>query len=235
VKHFDTVTVSKVGQSTLPKWWRDVSGLSQGGIVEVRPLHDGQNSIVLTPEPGNRRGISGKELRKQLSRGPGAAACSGSTSTTIQVSVLLDTDLLSLLERKRIPAKLAAWIADQNDLVVSAVSLAELEFGLQQAPATHRAALADWLAQTRRTFPSAIEELTEPILVRWKELLADLKKRRRTMTCEDSLIAATALLRGHTLATHNKRHFEPAGVRIIDLSSLDRGGPPTPRLRRRGQ
>ena len=52
MKHFDTVTVSKVGQSTLPKWWRDVSGLSQGGIVEVRPLHDGQNSIVLTPESG---------------------------------------------------------------------------------------------------------------------------------------------------------------------------------------
>ena len=50
------------------------------------------------------------------------------------MSVLLDTDLLSLLERKRIPAKLAAWIAEQNDLVVSVVSLAELEFGLQQAP-----------------------------------------------------------------------------------------------------
>ena len=41
------------------------------------------------------------------------------------MSILLDTDLLSLLERKRIPAKLAAWIAEQNDLVVSVVSLAE--------------------------------------------------------------------------------------------------------------
>jgi len=65
------MTVSKVGQSTLPKWWRDVSGLSRGGgIVEVRPLRDGQNSIVLTARPGNRRGISGKELLKQLSRCP---------------------------------------------------------------------------------------------------------------------------------------------------------------------
>jgi bifunctional DNA-binding transcriptional regulator/antitoxin component of YhaV-PrlF toxin-antitoxin module len=60
------MTVSKVGQSTLPKWWRDVSGLSRGGVVEVRPLRDGQNSIVLTARPGNRRGISGKELLKQL-------------------------------------------------------------------------------------------------------------------------------------------------------------------------
>ena len=145
-----------------------------------------------------------------------AAGGAGASSITIQVSVLLDTDLLSLLERKRIPAKLAAWIAEQNDLVVSVVSLAELEFGLQQAPVAHRPALASWLAETRRSFAPATEELTEPILVRWKELLADLKKRKRTMTCEDSLIAATVLFRGHSLATHNKRHFEPAGVDVID-------------------
>jgi len=145
-----------------------------------------------------------------------ATGGAGSSSIAIQVSVLLDTDLLSLLERKRTPTKLAAWIAEQNDVVVSVVSLAELEFGLQQAPVAHRPRLASWLAETRRRFAPATEELIEPILVRWKELLADLKKRKRTMTCEDSLIAATVLFRGHILATHNKRHFEPAGVDVID-------------------
>jgi AbrB family looped-hinge helix DNA binding protein len=59
VKEFDTMTVSKVGQSTLPKWWRDVSGLSGGGLVEVRPLRDGKNSIVLTPKPSKRVGAIG--------------------------------------------------------------------------------------------------------------------------------------------------------------------------------
>jgi len=43
-----------------------------------------------------------------------------------------------------------------------------------------------------------------------------LKSANRTMTCEDSLIAATALFHGHTVATRNKRHFEPAGVPVID-------------------
>lgn len=70
MKHLDTMTVSKVGQSTLPKWWRDASGLSRGGIVEVRPLRDKHNSIILTPKSGNLRGVSGKELLKQLSRCP---------------------------------------------------------------------------------------------------------------------------------------------------------------------
>lgn len=132
------------------------------------------------------------------------------------MSVLLDTDLLSLLERKRPPAKLVRWIERQADLVVSVVSLAELEFGLQQAPAAHRPALAEWLADTRRWFAPATEALSEGVLVRWKELLAELKRKNRTMTCEDSLIAATALWRGHAVATHNTRHFEPAGIEMID-------------------
>ncbi len=52
------MAVSKVGQSTLPKWWRDASGLSHGGL-EVRPLRDGKHSIVLTPKPAKRRGAVG--------------------------------------------------------------------------------------------------------------------------------------------------------------------------------
>jgi hypothetical protein len=33
-------------------------------------MRDGRNSILLTPKPAKRRGISGKELRKQFSRCP---------------------------------------------------------------------------------------------------------------------------------------------------------------------
>ena len=133
------------------------------------------------------------------------------------MSFLVDTDLLSFLERKRVPPKLVPWLARHDgDLFVSVVSFAELEYGLRQAPSTHRPGLSAWLKETREKFSPVTEPLTEPVLVRWKELLADLKGRNRTMTCEDSLIAATALFHGHTLATHNRRHFEATGVEIID-------------------
>ncbi len=133
------------------------------------------------------------------------------------MSILLDTDVLSLLERKHVPAKLVAWLEENDDgLFVSVVSFAELQHGLNQAPATHQPGLVTWLDETRRKFAPATEALTEPVLVRWKQLLAALKATNRTMTCEDSLIAATALFHGHTVATHNKRHFEPAGVPVID-------------------
>jgi toxin FitB len=133
------------------------------------------------------------------------------------MSYLIDTDLLSLLERKQVPPKLANWIRNhESDIFLSVVSLAELQFGLNNAPAAHRASLAAWLNETRRRLAPATEELSEPVLVRWKELLTELKAKNRTMTCENSLIAATALFHGHTVATHNKRHFEPAGVPVID-------------------
>ena len=133
------------------------------------------------------------------------------------MSFLVDTDLLSMLERKRVPPGLAAWIQDNEaDIFLSVVSFAELQFGLDRAPATHKASLAAWLAEVRRKLAPATEELTEPVLIQWKGLLADLKARNRTMTCEDSLIAATALFHGHTIATHNKRHFDPAGVQTVD-------------------
>lgn len=133
------------------------------------------------------------------------------------MSFLIDTDLLSLLERKRVPPKLTAWV-QRNDgkIFLSVVSFAELQFGVDRAPAAHRAELEAWLTETRRTFDAATEPLSEPVLVRWKQLLAELKRANRTMTCEDSLIAATALFHGHTVATQNTRHFEVAGVPMVD-------------------
>jgi AbrB family looped-hinge helix DNA binding protein len=62
------MTVSKVGQGTLPKWWRNSSGLTEGGLVEVRPANDGKNSIILTPKIPKRRGAVG--LVSQFQRCP---------------------------------------------------------------------------------------------------------------------------------------------------------------------
>ena len=56
-------------------------------------------------------------------------------------------------------------------------------------------------------------------LIEWKKLLANLKTINRTMTCEDSLLAATAPQRNHVLVTNNVRHFEPAehfGLKLVN-------------------
>src|ERR1017187_539934 len=70
---------------------------------------------------------------------PLADVPTGPPPAAVQMSFLVDTDLLSFLERKRVPAKLVPWLAQHDaDLFVSVVSFAELEYGLRQAPSTHR-------------------------------------------------------------------------------------------------
>jgi hypothetical protein len=133
------------------------------------------------------------------------------------MSYLIDTDLLSMLERRKAPLKAVRWVQqNEAEIFLSVVSIAELQFGIDHAPSTHQASLSAWLAEMKRKFAGATEDLTEPVLVRWKSLLIELRQINRTMTCEDSLIAATALYHGHVVATHNIRHFEPSRVQTFD-------------------
>ena len=45
---------------------------------------------------------------------------------------------------------------------------------------------------------------------------SELKAKNRTMTCEDSLIAAIALHHSHTIVTRNLSHLKPAGEPGLD-------------------
>ncbi len=134
------------------------------------------------------------------------------------MSYLIDTDCLSLLRRKGKSRKLEAFVqANEADIFVSVVSWAELAHGASiTADPVFKAELAAWLAKTRQNLAGATEPLDEPVLVRWKQLLSELKMKNRTMTCEDSLIAATALHHAHKILTRNVAHFKPSGVAVID-------------------
>ena len=59
MKDLDVMTVSRVGQSTFPKAWREAAGLSRGGVVAVRRLDDGKHSLLLTPLSPRRVGAVG--------------------------------------------------------------------------------------------------------------------------------------------------------------------------------
>lgn len=59
MKDPDVMTISRVGQSTFPRAWREAAGLSRGGLVDVRPLNDGKHSLLLTPRPVRRVGAVG--------------------------------------------------------------------------------------------------------------------------------------------------------------------------------
>lgn len=135
----------------------------------------------------------------------------------VQVSYLIDTDLLSFLRRKGRSRKLERLVAEHEaDIFVSVVTWAELEHGVTLAPAEFQGELRPWIASVRHRFAGATEPLDEPVLVRWKQLLAELKAKNRTISCEDSLIAATALHFNHTILTGNIAHFAPTGAATMN-------------------
>lgn len=133
------------------------------------------------------------------------------------MSYLIDTDLLSFLRRKGRSRKLERFVAEREaDIFVSVVTWAELEHGVTLAPAEFQADLRPWIASLRHRFAAATEPLDEPTLVRWKQLLAELKAKNRTVSCEDSLIAATALRSNHTILTGNTSHFALTGAATLN-------------------
>ena len=52
--------------------------------------------------------------------------------------------------------------------------------------------------------------------LRWAKLLADLRSAGKAMPIKDSLIAATALVHGLTIATRNQADFRVAGVKLLN-------------------
>jgi predicted nucleic acid-binding protein len=127
------------------------------------------------------------------------------------MSFLLDTDIISAFHKKSIPLKLASWLGkNEADSFISVVSIAEMRYGLQTAPELHEEELTRRIENTEDQFAESFVALDLEVLIRWKQLLSELKSVNRTMTCEDSLLAATCLANDFVMATNNVRHFEPA-------------------------
>lgn len=133
------------------------------------------------------------------------------------MSYLIDTDLLSFLRRKDRSRKLARFVeANEAEIFVSVVTWAEIEHGISLAGEDFQKDLRPWAAAVRRQFAAATMPLDEAVLVRWKRLLFDLKAKNRTVACEDSLIAATALHFNYTILTSNTAHFAPTGATVLN-------------------
>jgi predicted nucleic acid-binding protein len=106
---------------------------------------------------------------------------------------LLDTNLLSELRHPRPDRKVVAFIAAQplELLYVSAVTLAEIRFGIEVvADATKRAELNDWLAhKVRPMFEQRVLPVTEEIMFEWRLLVEDGRKAGYTFSQPDLIIA----------------------------------------------
>lgn len=133
---------------------------------------------------------------------------------------LLDTNILSELRRTRPEAKVVAFVSAQplESLFVSAVTLAEIRFGIELVEDVHkRSALHDWLQQQLRPmFENRVLPVSEDIMFKWRLLVETGRKVGHTFAQPDLIIAATALHHGLAVVTRDIGGFEKAGVPLVN-------------------
>lgn len=133
---------------------------------------------------------------------------------------LLDTNILSELRRPKPEAKVVGFIAAQplDHLFVSAVTLAEIRFGIELVgDVGRRAELGDWLThRIRPMFDRRILPISEDVMFKWRLLVEDGRKAGHTFSQPDLIIAATALHHGMTIVSRDVSDFEKARAPVFN-------------------
>lgn len=137
---------------------------------------------------------------------------------------ILDTNVLSELRKPRPANNVVAFVAAQqlDRLHVSAVTLAELRFGIELVTeAGRRAELNDWLAhRVRPMFEQRVLAVSEDVMFKWRLMVEEGRKTGHTFSQPDLIIAATALHHGMTVMTRDVSDFERARVPVLDPWSI---------------
>lgn len=128
---------------------------------------------------------------------------------------LLDTNVVSELRKPRPHGAVAAWLRslDQRDLFISAVTLGELQAGIEitrEQDAAKAAEIEAWVDQVSETWNVL------PMDAATFRMCARLMYRRADDLFEDAMIAATVRVHGLQVATRNVRDFRDFGVPVFN-------------------
>lgn len=136
------------------------------------------------------------------------------------MSYLLDTCVVSELMRPVPAASVSAWFDAyaHAPMFLSVLTVGEIAQGIAKLrESARKTALTDWLQQAvLPKYEGRILDVDGAVALRWGALRGDLIRAGRTPPVIDSMLAATALSHGLTLATRNTRDFEAFGVAVID-------------------
>ncbi|MGD1078071.1 MAG: PIN domain-containing protein [Candidatus Sulfotelmatobacter sp.] len=131
------------------------------------------------------------------------------------MAIILDADVIIRGEKGSLD--LATWMADLADerFEVAAITVAELRHGVERSTAVHKARRERYLRAILEGL--AIIPYTEATAFEHARIWALLGATGRMIGYYDIIVAATAMERGSTVATFNKRHFNQVkGLQVIE-------------------
>ncbi len=134
--------------------------------------------------------------------------------------IVLDTNVLSELMRRQPDSKLVAWIDAQvaDALMLSAVTVAELLYGIARLPeAKRKADLHDaaWM-MLKEEFDERILSFDALAAVHYASLVAQRESSGRPISMADAQIAAICLSHEAILATRNGKDFSGLGLTLVN-------------------
>ncbi len=133
---------------------------------------------------------------------------------------VLDTSIVSNVTKPLASPPLLAWLGAQrdDDLFISALSVAEIRRGVLRLPAGHkRRALETWFTGPDgplRLFEGRVLAFDEEAALIWGRLMAEGSDMGRPRNALDMIIAAVAEANGCITATDHERDF--AGLPMIN-------------------
>lgn len=140
--------------------------------------------------------------------------------------IVIDTNIVSEMMRGRPDPGVLAWSVAVGRLHTTAITVAEVEYGITRLPDGHR---KEQLAETAARVFADFQEVILPFDARaarqYAGIVAGRERAGRPITMADAQIAAICASREATVATRNTADFEGIGIRVInpwDLSSPER-------------
>jgi toxin FitB len=132
------------------------------------------------------------------------------------MTYLVDANVLSEPTKPVPSSEVVDWLsANEENLVVDSIILGELSVGILALPrGRKRAQLEQWFGDLMQTIECLPWDAT--ISRRWAKLVVDLKQKGDKLPLLDSMIAASALQHGFTVATRNTRDFNKTGVQVLN-------------------
>ncbi|MGL4178046.1 MAG: type II toxin-antitoxin system VapC family toxin [Dermatophilaceae bacterium] len=131
--------------------------------------------------------------------------------------IVLDTNVVSEMMREQPDEHVLAWVDAAGRLYTTAITVAEVEYGIARLPDGRR---KDRLAATAAQVFADLTELVLPFedraARRYGPIVADREREGRPITTADAQIAAICLSHGAVLATRNTAEFDGVGVGLHD-------------------
>jgi tRNA(fMet)-specific endonuclease VapC len=131
------------------------------------------------------------------------------------MAIMLDADVLIRGEKGSFDLK--GWLAGQpnEQFEVAGITVAELWHGVERATAPHKQRRLQYLQAMLAVLP--VVPYTEQTAYEHARIWAGLEAAGNMAGYYDLIVAATALERGSTVATFNRRHFDPVpGLTVIE-------------------